>query len=184
MGYILSSLGRLPIEEDVDFYIFLIDSGWYGGLTEIILQNFEKIAEDIGPRAVIAKGFKKQSWSDEICEKYFGKKYTTLSKFLPALLITDSHPKRLKSESMRLLIPIHEVKSHFGTFDLFFSLLTSFVRDKDPEFLERFKNGTNMSEEDLNILILEPNVFGIGLNVKNLIKKILNWRKKLKEDIN
>jgi len=30
MGYMLSSLGKLPIEEDVEFYIFVINGGWRG----------------------------------------------------------------------------------------------------------------------------------------------------------
>jgi hypothetical protein len=178
MGYMLSSLGKLPIEEDVEFYIFVINGGWRGGPTEIISQNFERIARDIGPQTVIAKGFEEPFWSDEICEKYLGKKHTALFSFLPALLITDSHPERLKPESMRLLIPLREVKNRFGTFDQFFSSLIRFVRHKDTEFLERFEDGTNMSDEALKIVELKPNFFGIGVNLNRLIKKFMNRSKK------
>ena len=183
MGYMISSLGKLPIEEDVEFYIFVINGGWRGGPTGIISQNFERIARDIGPQAVIAKGFEGTSWSNEICEKYLGKKHTVLFSFLPALLITDSHPERLKPESMRLLMPLREVEDWFGTFDQFFSSLIRFVRHKDTEFLKRFKDGTNMSDEALKIVELKPNFFGIGVNLNRLIKKFMNRRKKFGDDI-
>lgn len=183
MGYMLSSLGKLPIEEDVEFYIFVINGGWRGGLAEIISQNFEGIARDIGPQAVIAKGFEGPFWSAEIFEKYLGEKYTALFRFLPALLITDSHPERLKPESMRLLIPLQEVEERFGNFDHFFSSLIRFVRDNDTEFLERFKDGTNMSDEALEIVELKPNLFGIGINLNHVIKKIRNSRKEFDGDI-
>lgn len=176
MGYMLSSLGNLPIEEDVEFYIFVVNGGWQGGLTEIIFHNFEKIARDIGPQAVIAKGFEETFWPQEIAEKYLGKTYTALFRFLPALLITDSHPEKLKPESMRLLIPLEGVEERFGTFDQFFSSLIRFVRHEDTEFLEKFKDGTNMSHEALEIVELKPNFFGVGINLNRLIGKFMNRR--------
>ena len=149
-----------------------------GGPTEIISKNFKTIARDIGHQAVIAKGFEEPFWSAEIFEKYLGKKYTALFRFLPALLITDSHPERLKPESMRLLIPLQGVEKRFGTFDHFFSSLIRFVKHKDTEFLDRFKDGTNMSHEALEIVELRPNFFGVGINLNRLIEIFMNRRKK------
>jgi hypothetical protein len=52
MAYMLSSLAELPVDSDVNFYIFVINGGWSGGTSEIIERNFARIAQEIGPNAV------------------------------------------------------------------------------------------------------------------------------------
>jgi hypothetical protein len=170
MGYMLSSLAQLPIDDEVDLYIFVINGGWRGGSHEIIEQNFSKLAEEIGPRAVIAKGFNK-SWSSDVSRKYLGKDHSELFGLLPALLITDTHPDQLTDQSMRLLIPLKDANAKFGNFDTFFDSLTKFAREKDTDFLEHFHEKEESEKSAWNMLELKPNIWGIGININEILER-------------
>lgn len=95
MGYQLTSLGNLPVQPDIDLYIFVIDGSWRGGRFEILEDNFSEIARAIGPKAVIARGSEVSDWSEELCRRYLGEEYDAISPHLPALLITSAHPEKL-----------------------------------------------------------------------------------------
>ena len=56
MGYMLNTLGNLPIDDDINLYIFVVNGGWSGGLYDVIESNFSNIAQRIGKNAVIVKG--------------------------------------------------------------------------------------------------------------------------------
>lgn len=43
MGYLLNSLGSLPVDDEVRFYIFVINGQWQEPLYEMIEQNFAKL---------------------------------------------------------------------------------------------------------------------------------------------
>jgi hypothetical protein len=171
----LSSLGSLPIEPGIDFYVFVVDGHWKGGLIQVVNDNFERIAREIGPKAIIAKGFEESLFSDEVCEKYLGKGYQTILHKTPALLITDSHPSKLTSDSTRLFVPLEEVKERFGTFDKFFNLLVQFVRNRNEEFLNQFKKRETLVGFD--IVELKPNFMGVGLNLNALIDRVRRARR-------
>jgi len=172
MGYQLTSLGSLPIMSSVHMYIFVINGNWKGGRYETLERNFNEIAKQIGPEAVIAKSFDQSTWSQEICEKYLGKDYNSLIGCLPALLLTDQHPSNLNEGSCRLLIPLERAEKEYGTLESFFRALTHFILNGDKAFLQRFENGINWAEEGNRIIELKPNIYGIGINVNNLIKRI------------
>ncbi len=172
MGYMLSSLGNLPIEEDVTLYIFVMNRGFKGGRYEAIEQNFVEIARRIGPNAVIAKGFEENVWSDELARKYLGKNYQEVFGLLPALLITDSHPYRLTDDSLRLLIPLKEAEARFGDLDAFFRALTEFATNRDPGFLELFVEEKDYLAEANRIFDVKPNICGIGINLNALVDRL------------
>jgi len=170
MGYLLSSLAQLPVGDNVDLYIFVINGGWRGGSHQIIEENFAKLASEIGPRAVIAKGFN-QSWTRDIARKYLGKDHKELFGLLPALLITDAHPDQLTDEGMRLLIPLKVVEAKFGNFDTFFDSLTKFAREKDSSFLAHFHKKEESRKLAWNMLELKPNIWGIGININEILDR-------------
>ena len=89
MGYLLNSLGNLPVDDDVKFYIFVINGQYQEPLYGMIEQNFSSIARSIGKHAVIAKGLNPVEWSGDIAEKYLGKDHNDYCMLLPALLVTD-----------------------------------------------------------------------------------------------
>lgn len=172
MGYQLTSLGNLPIQPEIDLYIFVIDGNWRGGRIEILESNFAEIAQSIGPNAVIAKGFQESLWSDELCQKYLGKEYSSMMPHLPALLITNDHPEDLREESLRLLIPLALAEEEFGDLEGFFRDLTRFAKDRETDFLERFRDQRDWVAEGNTLLELKPNFFGIGINLNEFIRRI------------
>ena len=50
MGYMLSSLAKLPLDSDIDLYIFVINGGWRGGAQDLIEQNFARLADVVEAR--------------------------------------------------------------------------------------------------------------------------------------
>lgn len=171
MGYQLTSLGNLPVEPDIDLYIFVIDGNWRGGRFEILQSNFSEIARGIGPTAIIAKGFEEPLWSKELCTHYLGKKYRAIFPHLPALLLTDVHPENLTEESLRLLIPLGRAEEEFGDLETFFRALTRFATTKNPDFLERFRDQKDWIAEGNEVIELKPNFFGIGVNLNEFIRR-------------
>jgi len=171
MGYMLSALGNLPVEDDVSLYIFVISGGWEGGRDELIERNFSKIAQRIGPNAVIARGFNETEWTGEIARTYLGQDADELWQLLPALLLTDAHPGSLTDGSLRLLIPLRDAEERFGGLDVFFRALSDFAVDRDPAFLERFHDRTDLVEAGNSVVDLKPNFFGLGINLNELIRR-------------
>jgi hypothetical protein len=76
----------------------------------MVEDNFAKIAKDIGKRAVIARGLEPEAWTDEVARLYLGEKPEDYMRMLPALLLTDAHPKTLAKNSLRLLVPLRHAK--------------------------------------------------------------------------
>lgn len=140
MGYILSSLGNLPVQEDISLYIFVVNGRWKGEFNDAIEKNFGALAKQIGPNSVIAKGFDPEGWSDQVCSKYLGKDTKTMKNVLPALLLTDSHPDKLTDKSLRLLVPLRDADKRFGGIETFFAALADFSKSRNPEFLARFED--------------------------------------------
>lgn len=172
MGYQLTSLGNLPVQPDIDLYIFVVDGNWRGGRFEILEDNFSEIARAIGPKAIIAKGFKESLWSEELCRRYLGKEYDAILPHLPALLITNAHPAKLTDESLRLLIPLGQGEEEFGDLESFFRGLSRFAEKRDPQFLRRFEDQRDWIKEGNKIIDLKPNFFGIGVNLNEFIRRI------------
>lgn len=169
MGYALSNLGNLPIQDEINLYIFVVGSAWKDGMYEAIESNFMELAKRIGPNAVIAKGFEPETWSSQVCSRYLSKNIDTMYDVFPALLLTDSHPEHLSQHSMRLLVPLRDAKERFGGVTVFFEALSDFARNRNPEFLERFEEKESIGSKAWSILELKPNFFGFGINLKELI---------------
>ena len=169
MGYMLSSLGHLPIEENVTLYIFVINGGFRGGRYEVIERNFGEIAKRIGPNAIIVKGFE-ESWSAEVAQKYLGKNHHELLNLLPALLLTDSHPDKLTKDSFRLLIPLKNAEARFEDLETFFRALTNFANNRDKKFLKLFMEEKDFLAKVNKIFEIKPNICGIGININAFIE--------------
>ena len=173
-GYMISSLGDLPIEDRIKFYIYIINGfSWKGSINEVILENFENIAREIGPNASIVKGLNEPFWSNEIIEKYLGKSHQQILSLLPALLITNSHPSNLRENSLRLIIPLRNINRDFFDVSNFFILLVQFIKNGDLEFLNKFDDKTSMIDKILDYVEISPSFFGIGINLKAFIKNYI-----------
>jgi len=171
MGYALNSLGNLPIDDGVDVYIFVVDGGWEGGHGQKIRDNFNRIAREIGSRAVIVSGLHDEEWTGEIAAKYFGSDHDLLFKALPALLVTDAHPEQLAADSLRLIVPLADVESRVGSWDHFFGLLVDYARGRDNTLPQKFQRPSEILSGANDILELKPNIWGIGINLNALVAR-------------
>ncbi len=168
MGYKLTSLVNLPVDDTISIYVFSIgDDLWEGGLGEVVHRNFDNIALEIGGDAIIV-GALTEFFHEEVVQKYLGVHHKELKNELPALLITDTHPEQLNDESMRVLIPLREAHEIYPIIDDFLSDLAAFVRGESDDLLKQLESGLNLSEVasdivEFNIPIV-PGVVSVNLN--------------------
>lgn len=177
MGYALNELANLPVDENVHFYIFVVNGQYREPLYEMLQQNFVEIARSIGSNAVIAIGTDPNSFTTQVARKYLGKGNSDNSfiQILPALIITNAHPEKLTRDSVRLVVPLRDAKSRFGGWAQFFALLSSYVRGESDDFVKRFDAKENLIDAANKVVNLKPGMFGISLNVNELIER---WNKR------
>ena len=176
MGYSLTTLAKLPYDKDNEFYIFILgaNANWKGGILESILKNFDYLAEQIGPNAIIAKGLKPREWTYEISQKYFSD-INNIGELFPGLLITNSHPDTFDESSLRILVSLKQIEDNFENIEQFFNLLSDFISKKDDKFIQVAEKKISWIEKANQALELKPNFIGIGLNINKLIE--LNYKK-------
>jgi hypothetical protein len=180
MGYILNELANLPVDENVHFYIFVVNGQFKEPLYDMIQSNFASLAKSIGSNAVIATGTNPEEFTNQVAEKYGGKgrDLDSFAKVLPALVITDAHPSQLTEQSVRLIVPLGDAEKRFGDWSQFFRLLTTFVRGESKEFIEKFgAEDQDATDVGNKILHLKPNLFGIGINLNELVDRMNKRRK-------
>jgi hypothetical protein len=178
VGYQLNRLANLPIDDEVEFYIFVINGNWQEPLYKMVQENFSEIARSIGNHAVIATGLNPKEWYGEVGKTYLGDGYDKYHDLLPALLITDTHPDKLNSNSLRLFVPLESVQERFGGWPQFFDLLSDFVQSKSDEFIIRFREKDDAIEVVNRVVNLKPGACGVSVNLNELISW---WRKRAKE---
>jgi hypothetical protein len=177
MGYVLNELANLPVDENVHFYIFVVNGQYREPLYEMVQNNFIQIARSIGSNAVVAIGSDAQSFTTQVARKYLGagNSDNSFPNALPAMLITNTHPDQLTEKSVRLVVPLRDAEQRFGGWPQFFTLLASYVRGESDEFVKRFEAKENLLDAANKIVNLKPGMFGFSINVNELIDR---WNKK------
>lgn len=170
MGYHLNSLANLPIDETVKFYVFVINGAFQEPLYEVVQKNFTSIARSIGNEAVIAQGLDPTLFTTEISEKYLGEDHNDYFRYLPALLITDTHPDHVSPDTMRLFVPLRDAERRFGGWDQFFRLLAMFVKGDSDEFVRKFREKGDWLKTANDVFSLNPSFFGFGININSLVE--------------
>jgi hypothetical protein len=171
MGYALNELANLPIDENVRFYIFVVNGQFREPFYEMVQENFISIAKSIGNNAVITVGTDPKAFTTSVARKYLGVGNSDNSFLgaLPAMLITNAHPEQLTKDSVRLVVPLRDAEKRFGSWAQFFTLLSSYVRGESDEFLKRFEAGENLLDAANKVIGLKPGMFGISVNINELI---------------
>lgn len=171
MGYKLTSLLRLPRMGGVELYVFVVGAWiWEGGLDEVVRKNFDNLAREFGPNAIIVDALTEE-FHGEVVQKYLGKNCDELQSMLPAILLTDSHPDELTEESMRVLVPLGDVRRHYEIVDDFLADLASFARGESNQllqYLEQASRSARAREAATDIIRVNipivPGVVAINLN--------------------
>jgi|SRR3954447_12154886 hypothetical protein len=174
MGYMVSTLINLPTDDDKNVYIFVMTGGWQSDEQRLINENFTRLAERIGPRAVVVRGFREEVFTQEVVEKYLGKNYNDLPLNLPAFLIANHHPTEISGNTIRILIPLAEAKRRFGSDHAFFEALVKFARSGDQEILKGSEHYVPLVIELNRMLELKPNIAGVGININGIIERFFS----------
>lgn len=177
MGYKLSSLAHLPLRDSVDIYVFSIGDGlWEGGLRKVVHENFDEIAREIGPDAIIVGGIR-EDFHGEVVETYLGKEYEDLKDRMPAILVTDAHPSKLDQDSLRLVIPLEEAYDNYEVIDQFLDELVAFVRGESDELISSLEESPHPAEVAGEIVEVSiPVIPGVvAVNVNNTAQELREW---------
>lgn len=177
MGYVLNQLSNLPVDDNINFYIFVVNGQYRDPLYEVIQDNFIQIAREIGDNAVVAMGTDSKAFTTSVARKYLGdgNSDASFTALLPALLITNDHPDHLNADSLRLVVPLKHAKENFGSnWHQFFDSLAQFVRGENDGFARKFEDKGDLLDASNKVVLLQPNFFGLGVNVNALIEK---WKK-------
>jgi hypothetical protein len=164
MGYVLNELANLPVDDNVNFYIFAINGKYKEELYDKISENFLNIARKIGSKAVIAIGTNNEQFTTSVAKKYPGpgNSDSSFTRLLPALLLTDSHIEKLREDSLRLVIPLKEVEKRLIGWSHFFGLITEFVRGENEEFIECFEKKKDFIDISNKIIQLKQNFLALA----------------------
>ncbi len=183
MGYKLTSLIHLPIDDTVQIYVFVIGDGlWSGGLEEVVHRNFDNLAREFGGDAIIV-GALTEAFHGEVVQRYLGTHYENLKNELPGLLITDSHPDQLTEQSLRVLIPLHKTQENYPVIDKFLHDIASFARGESDDLLVNLEQGAGLANAANDIVEFSiPIVPGVvGVNLNSAVAHLRKWWKKRKQ---
>jgi hypothetical protein len=183
MGYKISSLRSLPVIPGIDLYVFVLGQhNWAGGYSEVIEENFSKLAKHLGERGAIVSGHDgvklSRELTHELSEAALNNK--TIHDFIAkgeslglSILLIGAHPSHLTEKDLFLLAPIEQIEQNFGSLDQFFSDLSEFSVNRGTSFLEKFEEKEQEKDAITDFLELKPNMFGMGININEIIRRLL-----------
>lgn len=186
MGLYVHSLGELPVGAERAYYLYLLDYGWHEPLGEALQKNFEQMADAASKSdAIVIRGTRGTHFEDQVLSWHQLNGYDA-KDLLPAILITTRHPATFKGShepqarrtplisDALLLIPLKRVcKTSQDVADLIEQIFSD-IRAREP--LTSFRVVKEMSSGRgsafVDALVLEPNVAGVGINVKEAIRAL------------
>ncbi len=193
MGLMVHSLENIPETKNRDYFIYLLDYGWDEPISKAIRDNFDNMAKIASKnRSVVIKGTELAHFENEVFS-WHKINNEDAKDLLPALLITNTHPRYFRDygatwkgnhfvrsdEDSKMKLIIIPFKKFCKTSTEVITLIQKIFEDIDNkkdlssfQVAKELKQGNNNAIVDA--LILEPNFYGVGLN----IKKIINYVKK------
>ena len=194
MGLWVHSLDNIPQTTNRDYFIYLLDYGWDEPISNVLNSNFEKMAQKSAQnRAVVIKGlgvhFDNEVFSWHHINGIDG------NDVLPALLITNQHPSYFRDhwcdferntdlyrenseKNMKLiLIPFRKFcKTSTEVIELVQKIFENIESQKDINdfsILSEIKKNTSNRVNLFDTIILQPNISGVGIDLKMLLKEFL-----------
>lgn len=186
MGLYVNSVSELPLSESRSYYLYVLDYyNWDEPISNTLKTNSERIAKICAAYdAVMVKGLPDSHFDSEVLSwvKINGQGPSTV---LPALLITTIHPKYFVdsnnakppheiSDSL-ILLKIRDICKSPGDVIVLLEKMFSDIKErksiKDFTIARELRKGERGALVDA--LILEPNVAGLGVDVK----KLVSWAK-------
>lgn len=181
MGLHVSAVSDLPLSEERDYYLYVLDYyNWDEPISNTLISNISKIESMCAQNnAVIVRGLPDSHFYSEVLS-WVNINGEGPSTILPALMITTVHPKYFMeadesspNEEIKdslIFLEIREVcKEPSDVIDL----IEKIFRDiKEKRKIEDFSIARELRALEhgalVDALILEPNFCGLGINVKKL----------------
>jgi hypothetical protein len=182
MGLWIQSLENIPLDAKRDYFIYLLDYGWDEPLGEALMKNYEKMASIAAEnKAVVIRGTHRVHFEDEVLS-WHHINGENAEELLPAILITNRHPKKFKESYSRyqnqiieddlkmILVPLKKFcKTTTEVVSLIEKVFNDVISGKD---LVDFRVGKEMKKglgrAITDAIILEPNFAGIGFSFNKL----------------
>ncbi len=186
----IHSLDNIPESAQRDYFIYLLDYGWNEPISDALRSNFDQMAHESSVnKAVVIKGTVGEHFQNEVFSWH---QINGLNgdDVLPALLISNNHPsyfrnnnhgagweqglvKESELDNMKLIIiPFRKFcKSRTEVVALIQKVFSDIKEQKDLSdfaIAREIKKGRGKAIVDA--IILEPNVSGIGIDIKKLIR--------------
>lgn len=201
MGLYVHSLSRLPLGLERDYYFYVLDYGWDEPLGQAVQANFRRMADLAAKnKAVVIAGTDSRAFADEILSVHFDGPHLSWSNIngengeevLPALMITTIHPQTFKSEvpgfkpgkigkglanDKMVLIPLRNFCKDTTEVVALIERIFRDIAAKKPldgfAIAKEIRGGVDGAYSDA--FILKPGIWGIGIDVKELLK---TWKAK------
>lgn len=179
----IHSLGELPVAAKRSYYVYVLDYGWKGPLSHFLTENFDGVA-DLASKtdAVVLRGTVGSHFVDEVLS-WHDVNGESSKGILPGLLITTRHPRDFRDrtpgdrdkhstpQDKMLLIPLGKLCRSASDVVAVVEKIFAGMRDKkalpDFEVARKRKKGVNGALVDA--LILQPNIAGIGIDLKAIL---------------
>ncbi len=197
MGLMVHSLQNIPESKNRDYLIYLLDYGWDEPISKALRNNFDEMAKTAAKnRAVVIKGTELAHFENEVLSWHHINNEKA-DELLPALLITNKHPKYFlennnnsfakrglvsadENDDMKLiLIPMKRFCTTTTEVVTLIQKMFSDIADKKDlsnfQIAKEMKKGVGNALVDA--LILEPNVSGIGFSFKRFLTYLNQNRK-------
>lgn len=184
MGLKVHSLARLPSGIDRDYFVYLLDYGWDEPLSRWLRANFDRMASLASlNRAVVIAGFDGEEFTNEVFS-FHRVNGMAGDEVLPAILITNCHPHRFAEQNefphrsrtrpgalyddRMVLIPLKPAcKTESDVTELIEAIFRDIREGKNlREFSVHKQVAKGRGGALVDALVLEPNIGGIGLDLK------------------
>ena len=138
---IISVENLKEIHQKGDWFFFILEDEYKGGLRDEIRLNLEIFAEKIGPRNYVIQSHphQKQHFSEEVVNEFHVQSKMDdkpLYNFLPALLIANGVPQKSDpNDLIRIFIPLREKYQNAGEIASLLSEIDYSIKQPDSEFL-------------------------------------------------
>ncbi|WP_105172226.1 hypothetical protein [Pseudoalteromonas sp. T1lg24] len=186
MGYRVSSLNKIPKVPGIEFYLYVVgDISWKTGFTKALMDNFDTLAKQLGEKGAVIALHEGMDLTEDLseCVNALAYKNNDIRDMLSTgkglgLLFTSAHPNDLTAKDIILYSPVEMIDKHFNTLEQFFGELCAYVENGDTDFINKFtESRSGMVAETVELIDLNPNFFGIGVNLNPLKSKAVGWMK-------
>lgn len=189
MGLYIHSLQHIPEQTSREYFVYLLDYGWNEPLGKAVMDNYAKMAGIAAENnAVVIKGTQEHFADEVLSWHHINGIDTDREDILPAILITNRHPKEFKDRHAKsyctpiskyikaedglkmILLPLR--KCCDNTTDAIELIEKVFKDIKEKKDLADFRVAKEMNKgvgrAIVDAIILEPNCMGIGFSFNRL----------------